>query len=304
MNDVPQSPFPLFNRIAVFIMSSGMLVGLLVALASPKFRQDLNVVMLLVLVVFMGMACFGIWISLSYRARVPDVEDEPSAVRPYSEDALVCRFAALNRVHSVVVDRAAGMIHFAHCHTPQRFLARAEPRYSCLLTDIQAAHVRGNSLTIVTKAGNAYVPAYTENYAELSEFLAAYVPPEQDEHDTDHPLMGWVYTFSAIGGLLLGAALTPRQASAATLSLCAAVGAAGMLVLTRLGVWFAYRYLGVSLVRPLGYAAVGAGIGLIAAPLVGEAAGEWTPGLMIVLGAASGLLAGVVRQVRGRRRDS
>jgi hypothetical protein len=195
-----QPTFPLFNRIVVLVMSSGLLIGLLAALASPGFRKDLDFVNGFLSVVFAILACFGIWISLAWKNRTPEsLEEEeafPSPDRPHiPEDALACHFSTGVKSAAVYLDSDNGLIHFRDCHVPRRFLASAQPWYSCPVTDVKGVHVfryRGESLTIVTATGKAQISAAATNYAELRELLNELVPVNQPGFSTDHPMMGMV----------------------------------------------------------------------------------------------------------------
>jgi hypothetical protein len=160
---------PLFNRVVVFVFSSAILAGLVVALSSPRFRSDLGLVTGLLLIVPVGIACFGIWISLKWRNRVPEeLEAFPAVDRPsIPDDALVCRFWTGLKAVSIAVDSDAAVIHFENCHVPRRFLATAQTWYSCPIGDVRGVHrfgySRGESLTIVTATGKAVIPAAATN---------------------------------------------------------------------------------------------------------------------------------------------
>ena len=74
-----------------------MLVGIAAALATPRFRSELNVAYGFVLVAFSVMACVGVWISLNWRNVTeeeldgfPAVDDRPSI----PDDAMDGRFAS------------------------------------------------------------------------------------------------------------------------------------------------------------------------------------------------------------------
>ncbi len=74
-----------------------MLVGIAAALATPRFRSELNVAYGFVLVAFAVMACVGVWISLNWRNVTevdldasPPADDGPSI----PDDVIDGRFAS------------------------------------------------------------------------------------------------------------------------------------------------------------------------------------------------------------------
>ena len=92
-----------------------MLVGIAAGLATPRFRNELNVAYGFVLVTFAVMACVGIWISLTWRDvavedldAFPPVDDRPSI----PDDVMDGRFASdqpwMGMVY-VAVERRGGL---------------------------------------------------------------------------------------------------------------------------------------------------------------------------------------------------
>ncbi|MHB8969190.1 MAG: hypothetical protein ACYC3X_04490 [Pirellulaceae bacterium] len=88
---------PLVNRVVVFAGSIAMLIGIAAGLATPRFRNELNVAYCFVLVAFAVLACVGVWISLNWRNvteeeldAFPPVDDRPST----PDDVIDGRFAS------------------------------------------------------------------------------------------------------------------------------------------------------------------------------------------------------------------
>ena len=301
-----RNSFPLFNRIVIFCLSGSIPVGILVALTKPNFRADLNVVTGLLLLVFFGMGCVGVWFSLFARTRSPE-ELEPlaaSGAPKFSDGALVCRYSGLTgAANSVIMDFSAGLIHFQNCHTPRTFLAVAAPWFSCPLDDLLAAHryrYRGETLTIVTRTGKAVIPDTADNYELLCQSLAAIIPPDRKSPDTEHPLMGMLYVGGAIAGLFLGWFLTPMAASNTALALYVTGGTVAGVVTAHCGILFFSKLLNVSIVQPLGLGIVGAGIGLYVSRMMGRQVG-WNTLLLIipiVAGAIGGIALGLFQQIK------
>lgn len=303
-----KNEFPLFNRIAILVMSSGFLIVLLIGLASPKFRNDLDVVNGFVFAVFAFFACFGVWVSLFWKNQTrQELEQDEAFISPEQPDipdgALACRFSTGVKSASVSLDVDSGLIHFRDCHVPRRFLASAQPWFSCTLTDVKGVHVfryRGESLTIVTAGGKALIPATATNYTELREMLDELVPFSQPGFSTDHPMMGMVYLAGALMGIFLGAFLTPRNSSDSTMGLFVLAGAVLGVVASYLLVFAGDRCLKTGLAQPIGFGMAGVCFGVALSSLLGRFIG-WSSVPMIALVLVCGALGfvfGVRRQSR------
>ena len=117
----------------------------------------------------------------------PDDQEIEAAIS--SVDPLVCQTTGfLGKPVSVIVDRAAGMIHFQNCHSLKGFWTiKAQPQFSCRLADLQGVrrlrmHGRArdmNWLSIVTPAGNVDLGEEATNYELLCELLPDLIPPSQ-----------------------------------------------------------------------------------------------------------------------------
>ena len=137
--------FPLVNRIAVFVMSCVVLATTVLGFTMPSVRQSPDVVTGFVFVVFAAVGCGGIWLSLAWRPRTAsDVEAGSRVDRSaIPHDAITCRFPtgfANSKSGAIIVDPKKGVIHFENCHVPRRFLAVAEPWFTCPLSDVRGVH--------------------------------------------------------------------------------------------------------------------------------------------------------------------
>jgi hypothetical protein len=310
MNNAHTS-FPLFNRIVVFVTSGGLLVGLAVAFASPKFRNDLDLVNGFILMVFAVMAGFGCWISLFWKERTPEELKEedafPSVDRPnVPEDALASHFSMLTRSAAVFIDQNAGVLYFKNCHVPRKFVASAQPWFSCPVGDLKGVHVfryRGESLTIVTASGKVLVPHTATDYSQLRQTLKELVPHSQSGFSSDHPMMGMVYLAGILIGLFAGVFLTPDNASNSTMGLFVLGGSILGSIGSHLFVSLGDRCLKIGMAQPIGFGMLGACIGLAASSLLRPAIG-WNlepTVVLILIGAIVGVLFGVIKQTRERQ---
>ncbi|MBL6705867.1 MAG: hypothetical protein ISQ06_07125 [Planctomycetaceae bacterium] len=309
-----QAGFPLFNRIVVFVLSLALVIGCPIAIVQAGRKGELDAVTLFVFAVFFLIGCGCVWLSLFCRNRSPaqlaEEQSFPSAEQPdISQDALVYRFSNGVKSAAIHVDTVGRLIHFHNCHIPRQFLASAAEWFSCDVDDVQAAHVfryRGESLTVVTSSGKALIPGISPGYAELRDTVKELVPFTRPGFSTDHPMMGVVYVCGALTGMATGFLLTPRNATDSTLGLIflvgAALGVAGSYGLVRA----ADRSLKADLAQPIGFATVGAMIGLGIAraltPLIGW---DVMPIAAIAsLGTVAGAWFGVCKQSKERRSTS
>jgi len=256
--------FPLFNRIVVFILCVLVLVGITWRVVSPKAGAELNVVTGLLAVVFGGMACWALWLTLTWRERPSTALDELDAVDlpPLSVAAIEYRYFTGTKSGTVVIDPQSETIYFLNCHVPRRFLAVAEREYSCPMRNIRAIHRFVDRsiewLTVVTDAGKAVVPNTGADFEELWRVLRDFVPENAPGFATDDPRMGFVWVLGAIGGLFGGWYLTPDRAGETTLSLFLLCGAILGVVSGHLLIWIIDRWFRVNVARTIGYGTIGA----------------------------------------------
>jgi hypothetical protein len=290
--------FTVFNRIAVFVLTSGTLIGMVVTLATPKFRNDLDIVTGFLFVTFAAMFSFGVWISLNWRSNAPEkVADFHAVDRPtISDDAIVCPFSTGIKSASIAVDPGAAVIHFENCHVPRRFLATAQTWFSCPISDVRAVHrfiYDGESLTIVTATGKALIPATATNYLELREFITDAVPENQRGFATDHPMMGMVYVAGSLVGLFGGVFLTPRNSSDSTLAVFVLSGTVLGVACSHLLIRLGDRWLKTGLAEPIGYGMIGVNFGLTVSTAVAPFI-DWNMAPMIALALAGGIIGVII----------
>lgn len=289
--------FPLFNRLVVLTLSSAVLLGMLAQLAIPAVRNRLDLASSFLLVVFVGMSCWGIWVSVRWPSR--RLEDRDLA--PHFEcsrlpdNAIVCQFFTGVRSGSVVIEPDAAVIHFDHCHVPNTFLALSQPMFHCALSEIQdtiTCRAPAVSLTIRTALGKAVIPGHATNYDQLVEFLQRTVPVRTVATGTDHPLMGYVYVAGALAGLFGGVYLTPRNAADSVLGIFVIVGAFLGILASRALVVLADRYLRIGIAPPIAYGLIGLIAGLTVALSTAPYLG-WNL-VLIIAWATAGTLLGVL----------
>jgi len=95
-----------------------------------------------------------------------------------SQDAVVFQcIGFFGKPVAVIVDRAAGQIHFQNCHWLRKFLVvRATPWFSCPLAEMRSAKPIKSTrnitaLKIVTKEGSAWISADATNFRSLCNEL-------------------------------------------------------------------------------------------------------------------------------------
>ncbi len=182
------------DRFGLFIAGLFMLLisgSGVVAILAPLFREGMprgwgaNLIALLLLP-FWLLGVGGAWFSLLllrssiFPHKEPDLRTEPGAP-PFSADSLVCQWSPLGSTLAVIVDHAAGEIHFKRCHRPhvrQRFwMIRPQAWMSCPLSDVLRTR-RENSgrstqnLIIETRTGTASVSSFVSNYKALCEYFS------------------------------------------------------------------------------------------------------------------------------------
>lgn len=290
------------SRIGMFVSGVFVFVMICMALADPEFRKSLNFVTGFIFVVTTAIAGFGIWLSIKFRIRASDEVGQLHVIdgSTIAANAIVCPFSTGLKSASITIDPDAAMIYFENCFVPRRFLASAQKLFSCPVSDVRGVHQlrlqREESLTIITTTGTAVIPATATNYFRMFAFLKEAVPVSQPGFSTDHPLMGIVYGAGAMIGLLGGALLTPRNANDGTLAafvFCGSViGVASSYLAVRLGdLW-----LKTNLAKILGYAAIGAGIGMAVTIMVGPIIGFGILPISILI-----LSGGVIGMFVGRK---
>lgn len=123
------------------------------------------------------------WVSLILARRLsiptrPQQTLQRNGTPRCSQDAVVSQFIGFfGKPVTVIVDRAAGQIHFQNCHWLRKFLVvRATPWFSCPLGEVRSAKpVKSKriitALKIVTKEGSAWISADATNFRSLCNEL-------------------------------------------------------------------------------------------------------------------------------------
>lgn len=299
-----QKKFPLQARIALVIFGCVFFtLGIMMVAQSerPSFTADgiasmLGLTLGLLVVVALGSA--SLWLGICYRElSLAELESlDRSPLPPLSDDAIVSRFSMLGTgVRRVVVDIDQRRVQFRGCHTPRKFLAVAEAEYSCSfddLVDVHRCQNKGDSLTIVTRAGKAHIPSTATNYESLCDRLPGFLPKERPVIDVDNPLIGILYVFAALVGLFGGLALAPQATSALWTGLLMAVGAALGIVLSHAIVVFINAKTQRSIVPALVGGLLGAAFGwILTSSLLHDP--EWS-GRGVVIGVIVCTVAGFV----------
>ncbi len=288
--------FPLFNRVAVVICSVLILVSVTWTFASAESRAEQTLVTALLAVVFGGLACWALWLTLAWRARPSRGLDELDAVNlpMVSDNALKYRYFTGTKSGAVIIDTHGETIYFVNCFLPRRFLAVSEREHSSPLSGIRAVHRfcdRGCVwLIIITSAGKAVVPNTGEGFEELWRLLKEIVPENAPGFATDDPRTQFAWVLGAICGLFGGWYLTPDQSGDTTLGLFLLGGAilgvvGGHQLIKIIDHWFR-----VNVARAVGYGILGAiagpGIGINRLLIAG-----W-PKYLVILAALGGFILG------------
>ncbi len=271
--------FPLFNRIAVLVLCSVILLAAVYNVVIPGARRDMDVIKALLLMTFSGFACYGIWVALTWRRCEQEGQDQLDGLqRPeVSEDAVEYHYFTGLHSGSVIVDPHREMIHFLKCHVPRRFLARVEPLFSCPFSDLKAVYQfndRGvECLTVVSESGKAVIPNTGANYGDVSGLLTDLVGENQSGFATDDPRMGVVWLAGAMVGLFTGFLVAPQNSSDSTLGVYVVCGAILGVICSQLLIRVLDRTFKVNLARIIGYGTIGViaalNVGSIFMPLVG-----------------------------------
>lgn len=254
--------FPWFNRLVVLVLSGAVLIGMISLIVIAAVRNDFDPASGFLVVVFSGMACWGIWVSLRWPGHRLDTREVLLANerRSLSANAIICQFFTGLRTGTVVIEPDAAAIRFDNCHVPNRFLAVAQRSVRCSLTEIRDFYCyqgRGMSVAIRTATGRVMIPGHATNYDQLVDFLQRRIPVRTAVSGADHPLMGMLHFIGAVVGLIGGVSLTPRNAGNGVLGVLAIVGAFVGMLASLLIVNLADRYLKADTMRRIGFGGVG-----------------------------------------------
>jgi len=105
------------------------------------------------------------------------------------------------RNRAVIVNRAAGLVEFRHCHVPRQSMLfpKAQPDFACSISELRAVHFtprfKNNSafLTVVTTTGKAIIPDTGTHFSTLREWFNEAVPGNDPKFATDNPLIVVAY---------------------------------------------------------------------------------------------------------------
>ncbi len=227
------------------------------------------------------------------------MQNEPPQVR--SEFGLL--FGGTGRV---VVDLVSSEIHFEHCHTPRRFLARCEPVFTCPVSDVLSVHelsgTNRTELTVVTAHGTAQIPSTATHYAELHELLSEIAARTPDPPQTSHPMMVFVWLFGVLLGLcaavVVWAKVLPSSSGGVALLLFMIIGALLGVGFLHLTIFLADRLRGICLVVPISTAVLGAALGAAVAVWLQKG---YPRILAVIIGLAIGALVGIIRELRDQK---
>lgn len=288
--------FPLFNRLVVLILSGAVLLGMIALFVIAVVRDGLDLASGFLVVVFSGMACWGVWVSLRWPGHHLDMREVLLANerRRLSANAIICQFFTGLRTGTVLIEPDAAVIRFDNCHVPNRFLAVAQRSVRCSLTEIRDFYSyqgRGLSVAIRTATGRVVIPGHATNYDQLVDFLQRRIPVRTAAFGADHPLMGIFHFVGAAGGLIGGVSLTPRNAGNSVLGVLAIVGAFVGTLASLLLVNLADRYLKADMMRRIGFGGLGFVGGLTFALLLAPLF-AWNPVPFVAL-ATVGVIIGV-----------
>ena len=167
----------------------------------------------------------------------PTMNDNDDASRPtFSDDSLVCNTSQFwtGKTVSVIVDRAAGLIHFQNCYRPRWSMAIwPQSWFSCPLTDLRYArhfcHKGNCALNISITTGVAVISAGASNYGVLRETLATLLPPVHGLIRDGDDVAGMA-GLGAFGGLVAGFFLALRLPPSASGAIFGFVILGGMIV--------------------------------------------------------------------------
>ncbi len=140
----------------------------------------------------------------------------------FSADSLVWQADdRKGRPMSVIVDRAASMIHLQSCAIRAPFLLGwALPWFSCSLSDIRSFHIRplktGSNLVIKTDIGKVTVVRLDNCLPAILQTLDDAIPGGHRRFHEDHPLAILLFLLAGFSGAVLALFLIPDRLSPQT----------------------------------------------------------------------------------------
>lgn len=223
---------------------------------SPRDGLMRFVVFLLLSLIFWVMGLGGVWLSyklfrfLIFGAETPDVIADPLAPK-FSDESLVCCDSGwLGKSVRIIVDLAAGMIHFQNCHVPRGFLAvRSQAWFSCPLKTLSTAYRhrfghRGGKvdyLRIITPDGRADLSFTASNYESLNDALSHLLARGTRTLSTENPAVAHWCGAGAICGTLVVWNMLPLRGSTESMVLYFVIGAVAGTAAPYLVVRLAFR---------------------------------------------------------------
>lgn len=147
----------------------------------------------------------------------------------------------------VVVDTQARTIRFDFCLVGRGFFnVKSLPAVTMPLDDVLEVHecrYRGHiSLTVITRAGKALLPATADNYEPLRDLLCRVSESTPAAPLAQHPATMYFVMGAIVLGMGAGAALTPQSAGTGPLVVAVVSGAAVTAAVALLFVSLAGRY--------------------------------------------------------------
>jgi hypothetical protein len=257
--DYPLNPrISLPGRIGVFVFSGLLLFFPVYAMVSEKgFVGDTGtplpgIAVALICTVCTIFGCWGMWVSLIYKARTLKELDEEAVLTSHDQpsnapDAIVCRYSLGTKAGGVFVDTNARLISFQNCHTPRGFLTSTDEWFTCPITDIKRVHdsnvyKAGRCLTIITGIGGVRIPQTLADYSDIRDTLRRLVAQNDPGfllHDPAFQIvLGLVIAGGGFLGVFAGWWLSPKNATDSILAVCivggTTLGIVGSLLLTSL----------------------------------------------------------------------
>jgi hypothetical protein len=169
----------------------------------------------------------------------------------------------------VVVDTQARTIRFDWCLVGRGFFdVKSLPTVTMPLDDVLEVHecrYRGHiSLTVITRAGKALLPAKADNYEPLRDLLCRVSESTPAAPLTQHPATMCFVMGAIVLGMGVGAALTPQDAGTGLLVVAVVSGAAVSAAVALLFVSLAGRHYRGPFAWPLlcGGAGILGGVGM------------------------------------------
>jgi hypothetical protein len=226
--------FPLFNRIVVFAASSALLIGCIIA-AVQRLQQggavgavDLTLWIIFLVIGGVGLGFAVLWKNLSSTElhNESQRQHDETHFADISMDSGYC-FQHGQQAAGVLIDHVGGRIHFQNCHTPNRFLTRVDPLFSCTLSDLEAVYAyryRGQYLMIITPAGHAIVRDMESGFQQLKDQLMSIEAGSASGSAAYHPLTGIIYPICCVAGIAVAVFLTPQNAGDGLLTVAAIFG--------------------------------------------------------------------------------